>query len=113
MPLYDFKCECGRTHSEMRPVVDFDRLMPCPDCGRPMGHDLVAQQTAVRGAYKKPIRMESMGFLATEEDVAEHRRRFPDVDLSFEEGSAVPIIRSLGQKRRYLKESGFVDTRSF
>jgi hypothetical protein len=68
---------------------------------------------AVRGNYKKPIRLESMGFIADPADVAEHRRRFLDVDLEFVDGSAIPVLRSLGQKRAYFKEAGLVDTRSY
>ena len=66
-----------------------------------------------RGNFKKPIRLESMGFLADPEDVAEHRKRFPDVELEIHQGSAVPVIRSLGQKRAYLKAAGWADIRSF
>jgi hypothetical protein len=54
-----------------------------------------------------------MGFLADPKDVAEHRRRFPDVELKFDNGSAIPVVRSLGQKRAYLKANGWADTRSF
>ena len=68
---------------------------------------------AVRGTYKKPIRLESMGFIAEPEDVAEHRKRFPDVELEIHEGSAVPILRSLGQKRAYFKAAGLADMRSY
>jgi hypothetical protein len=71
------------------------------------------ESAAVRANYKEPIRLESMGFLAEPEDVAEHRRRFPDVDLQMEDGSAIPIMRSLGQKRRYFQAAGLVDTRSY
>lgn len=67
----------------------------------------------VRGNYTKPILLESMGFLADPGDVAEHRKRFPDVDLEFHQGSAVPVVRSLGQKRTYLKAAGWADTRDF
>jgi hypothetical protein len=68
---------------------------------------------AVRGNYNKPIRMESLGFIADPDDVAEHRRRFPDVELSIEQGSAIPVIRSLGQKRAYLRGINWADTRDF
>lgn len=67
----------------------------------------------VRASYKKPIELDSMGFLAYPEDVAEHRRRFPDVELRMKDGSAVPVMRSLGEKRSYLKRAGWVDTRSY
>jgi hypothetical protein len=68
---------------------------------------------ATRGNYAKPILLQSMGFLAMPEDVAEHRRRFPDVELQMHQGSAIPVLRSLGQKRKYFKEAGLADIRSF
>jgi hypothetical protein len=74
---------------------------------------IALQNSAVRANYKKPIRLESMGFLADPEDVAEHRKRFPDVDLEMHEGSAVPVLKSLGQKRAYFKAAGLADMRSY
>jgi hypothetical protein len=68
---------------------------------------------SVRSSYKKPIELQSMGFLAHPDDVAEHRKRFPDIDLVMREGSAIPVVRSLGQKRSYFKRAGWVDTKSF
>ena len=80
-----------------------------------MQQDLVAQSqtTAVRGNYKKPIVSDAMGFLAHPDDVAEHRKRFPDVDLDFDNGCARPIFRSLGQKRKYLKAMNWADVKDF
>jgi len=68
---------------------------------------------AVRGNYKTPIELLSMGFIAHPEDVAEHRKRFPAVDLRMHEGSAIPVVVSLSQKRAYLKASGWADTKSY
>ena len=67
----------------------------------------------VRGDYKRPIELQSMGFLADAADVAEHRRRFPNVELRMHEGSAVPVVRSLGEKRAYLKAAGWADVKSY
>lgn len=111
MPIYDHECECGETVSEFRAMEHWNRLPTCPKCGKLMPQVFGSQQ--VRGAYKKPIELQSMGFLADPEDVAEHRRRCPDVDLVMREGSAIPVMRSLGQKREYLKKMGWVDSRSF
>jgi putative FmdB family regulatory protein len=114
MPLYDFLCpNCGNTASEYRPLAQFNDPMVCELCQEVMDHDIVAQHASVRGNYARPIRLESMGFIADPEDVAEHRRRFPDVDLVFEDGSAIPIIRSLGQKKAYFKAAGLADMKSF
>jgi hypothetical protein len=68
---------------------------------------------AVRGNYNKPIELQSMGFLGVPEDVAEHRRRFPNVELREMQGSMVPVVKSLGEKRAYLKAAGWADTRDF
>jgi putative FmdB family regulatory protein len=111
MPMYEHKCDCGAIFSEFRPLARWNNLPTCPECGKLM--PFCYGQQSVRGSYKKPIRLESMGFLAAPEDVAEHRKRFPDVELAFEDGSAIPILRSLGQKRKYFKAAGLVDTRSF
>ena len=68
---------------------------------------------AVRGNYAHPIELQSMGFLGVPEDVAEHRRRFPNVELREMQGSMVPVVHSLGEKRAYLKAAGWADTRDF
>jgi putative FmdB family regulatory protein len=113
LPVYAFYCDCGKDHDEFRRLADWDLPMVCPSCGKQMRHDLAAQAGAVRGNYKKPIGLQSMGFLAVPEDVAEHRKRFPNVELKFEDGSAIPVVKSLGQKRAYLKAAGWADMRSF
>ena len=71
------------------------------------------ESIAVRGNYKKPIELLSMGFIAHPEDVAEHRKRFPAVDLRMHEGSAIPVVKSLSQKRAYLSAAGWADTKSY
>ena len=111
MPMYSHKCPCGEAIQEYRKIADFEKKPLCPSCGRPMPQEFGSKM--VRGSYKKPIRLESMGFLADPLDVAEHRKRFPDVDLVIEDGSAIPIMRSLGQKRKYFKAAGLADMRSF
>lgn len=68
---------------------------------------------AVRGNYNRPLELQSMGFVADPSDVAEHRRRFPGVELKMLDGSAVPVVRSLGQKRAYLKAANWIDSKSF
>lgn len=113
MPLYDFKCECGHADSEYRAVANWDDPMICPICGGKMRHDLVAQHASVRGDFKKPIVSDSMGFVATPEAVAEHRQLFPDIELDVSEGCARPVLRSLSQKRAYMKKQGWIDKKAF
>jgi hypothetical protein len=86
-----------------KPVSGPDEIRSCPRTGA----------AYVQASYNKPIELQSMGFLAHPEDVAEHRKRFPNVELVMHQGSAVPVVRSLGQKRAYLKASGWADTRDY
>ena len=67
----------------------------------------------VRASYTHPIEMQSMGFIADPADVAEHRKRFPGVELRLVDGSAIPVMRSLGEKRDYLKRNGWIEKRSY
>jgi hypothetical protein len=68
---------------------------------------------SVRGSYNRPIELQSMGFLGVPEDVAEHRRRFPNVELREMQGSMIPVVKSLGEKRAYLKAAGWADVKDF
>lgn len=113
MPTYCFKCECGATANEFRSVAQYQDPMICSSCGGKMVIDIAAQHTAARGDYKHPIISDSMGFVADPVDMAEHRRRFPNIDLDVDNGCARPVLRSLGQKRQYLKAMGWIDKNSF
>jgi len=42
MPTYDYECaDCG-PFSEIRPLAEFDRPQPCPDCAAPAPRLLTA-----------------------------------------------------------------------
>ena len=42
MPTYDYECaDCG-PFSEVRPMAEFDRPQPCPDCAAPAPRLLTA-----------------------------------------------------------------------
>jgi hypothetical protein len=72
-----------------------------------------ARSGAVRGNYTKPVELQSMGFLADPEDVAEHRSRFPNTELVMREGSMIPVMHSLSEKRAYMRAAGWTDTKDF
>ena len=112
MPSYCFKCEtCGKLKEVVRQMADSSLPETCT-CGMEMVRDYPAESGSVRGDYAEPIISESLAFDAI--DLAEHRRRFPDIDVHVEHARcAKPIFRNLTQKRRYLKARGFVDCRSF
>jgi len=82
------------------------------ECGKQMFRDLKAEHSSVRGDYNEPIVSDSMAFDAI--DLAEHRRRFPNIDVVVDHArSARPVFKNLSQKRKYLKARGFVDCNSY
>lgn len=114
MPTYSYQCEhCDLPYEAFHAVADIDAPTPCPKCQELMHRNAFAIGTAVRGAYKRPLELQSMGFIADPTDVAAHRSRFPDVELVMREGSAIPVMHSLGEKRAYMKAAGWADTHEF
>ena len=111
MPTYCYICiACDERKQVFRPMKDFDFPEPC-ECGDEMKRDFVAENASVRGDYNEPIISDSMAFDAV--DLAEHRKRFPDIEVQVDGRSARPVFRSLNQKRKYLIERGWVDRNSF
>ncbi len=111
MPTYAFMCvECDEKRQVYRPLKDFDLPEICT-CGEPMSRDFITEHCAVRADYNKPIVSEAMAFDSIDADA--HRKRFPNVDLVIEGRCAKPVLRSLGQKREYMKARRIVDTRSY
>ena len=114
MPTYSYKCErCDSPHEAFHSVAEIDAITPCPVCNYPMRRNAFALGQSVRGTYKRPLELQSMGFVADPADVAEHRSRFPNTELVMREGSAIPVMRSLGEKRAYMKAAGWADTRDY
>jgi len=112
MPMYCYLCpKCGAIKEGFRSIKDRNNLVLCPECAEPMNRDILAEQGAVRGDYNEPIVSESMAFDAI--DLAEHRKRFPDIEVKVDGRSARPVFRNLSQKRRYLKARGWVDCNSY
>lgn len=113
MPQYCFICPiCHEQKEVTRPMKESQWSEMCK-CGLPMQRDYIAEHGSVRGDYNKPIVSDSMAF--NTQDLAEHRRRFPNIELKIDAAghSAMPIFQSLSQKRQYLKARGFVDCNSF
>lgn len=107
MPTYSFECRvCGYKTEVVRPMAASDSLLIC-DCGIEMDRDYQAEHSNVRGDYNHPITSVSMAF--NSQDVDEHRRRHPGVDLHVDKpgGTAYPILRSRSQKLAYLKARGW------
>ena len=113
MPSYCFKCEtCGKLKEVVRQMADSSLPETCT-CGIQMVRDYPAESGAVRGDYAEPIVSSSMAF--NTQDLIEHRKRFPDIDLKIDKSghAAYPVFKSLSQKRKYLKKRGWVDANSY
>jgi putative FmdB family regulatory protein len=114
MPIYSYRCDkCSVDREQYHSLANMEAVTVCPVCGETMHRNAVALGVAVRGEYKKPIVSDAMGFIADDEDVAEHRKRFPNIDLVIEDGCARPKFRSLGQKRAYMKAMNWADVKDY
>ena len=83
------------------------------DCGALMDRDIPAEHASVRGDYQKPI--VSIGLAFNTQDLDEHRKRFPDIELQVDGPgrTAYPVLKNLSQKRRYMKGRGMQDLKAF
>ena len=107
--IYCFRCpKCGKAEESVRTIAQRHAPQPCPGCGLPMERDPRAELVGVRGEYKQPIISDSLGIHP--DDIPEHRQKFPDIDIT---SDGRPILRSLAQKRSYLKRIGWRDARSY
>ncbi len=53
MPTYDYECESCGPFSENRPMAEFDKPQPCPDCGE-LAPRLLAVCALSGGAQEAP-----------------------------------------------------------
>lgn len=72
---------------------------------------MLSERASTRGDYNKPLVAQSMSFDAI--DLAEHRKRFPNIEVRTEGRIATPVFHSLSQKRDYLRKRRWVDCNSF
>jgi len=42
MPIYEYRCDCGREVEDLRKAAEVDAECVCPDCGRRMKRKLSA-----------------------------------------------------------------------
>ena len=112
MPKYCYACvKCDEQRMVIRPMRDSSLPEIC-NCGKRMKRDFHAEHSSVRGDYNEPIVSDAMAFDAI--DLAEHRRRYPNIEVVVDHArSARPIFKNLNQKRKYLKARGFIDCNSY
>ena len=63
MPTYDYECEDCGPFTEVRPMAEYDRPQPCPDCGQNAPRLLTAPSLSggAQEAVAPPARAHSGG----------------------------------------------------
>jgi len=113
MPIYTYRCyECETKQDSFRLLADLNVPEIC-DCGVNMTRLVFDPDSlpSIRSDYERPIMSTSLAFDAAEID--EHRKRFPGIEVRTDGCSAYPVLRSLTQKRDYLRDRQFEDVNSF
>jgi len=97
MALHNFVCDdCGVNVTD----TQTKEMHYCPKCGAAMRWDL---RVNFRCNYKHPIHSDSLAVPL--QQVEEHRRQFPDIELD-KEGR--PIFNNYNDHEAYLEKTGFV-----
>jgi hypothetical protein len=102
MPIYVFRCECGQVQEVFRHHPDSPRRGPRCSCGKTPRRSFRDETVHAETDWTEPLLSESMGVMPNQ--VAEHRRRFPDINMT-DDGRV--IIKSRAEKRRVMKTLGF------
>jgi hypothetical protein len=110
---YCYICDgCGETWEVMRSIHADEETQVCGVCSAVMRRDYSAEHTSVRGDYSQPILMQSIAIHP--DQVAEHRKLFPKIELKKTPGGFfAPVAHSLPEKRRILKDRGFIDRNAY
>jgi putative FmdB family regulatory protein len=109
MPVYCFKCACGKTLELIRPIALRNDPARCPDCRRKMQRDLQGEVVASTDQeYLTPILSDAMGVHPSQ--VAEAQKLHPDI--RYKPDGRVEI-RSHAEHKRVMKALGFFDRRGY
>lgn len=106
MPTYCYKCEqCGHVFDKFRSMVDSDKIVLCSKCGSSTRRDWSAECPMARRTedYDHPIHSDSLAMNPNQ--VAEHKRRFPDIKVDSENR---PVFDNYVEHDKYLKACGLV-----
>lgn len=107
MPIYCYVCpNCRWTDEVIKPTNECTSDELCSQCGASMERDYVAETPGVvRGSTynARPIHSDSLAIHP--DQVAEHRRLYPDVPL---DAACRPVFTSTKQRDKYLDARGVV-----
>jgi len=105
MPRYSYICDaCGLEHDEFVPMSQYQKEVPCPQCGAMMPRTFAGRTPhTLDKPFHKPIEMYSVA-PETPAEVADFRRKNPDVQLN---DQLVPMARNRAEKLRILRNAGY------
>ena len=106
MPIYSYVCNnCGTEDTVVKPMSQHNRPEICPICHKLMERDIAADAPRIHGNryYNKPLHSDALAI--SKSQVAEHRRRWPDIEIDSE---FRPVFTGFKQHDDYLKDTGFV-----
>ena len=103
IPQYDFACNCGHRQSVIWPMSRSNELLECSECGGQMYREYNFHTP--KDSYSKPIVSDALAI--SSDQIAEHRKHFPDIELMCDSESARPIFDKFSKHENYLKKTGF------
>ena len=106
MPTYCYKCgPCDYAFEEYHCMADDNKAVPCPKCNGYTRRDWAAEHPMARRTedYDHPIHSDSLAMNPNQ--VAEHRRMFPDIKIDSE---CRPVFSNYVAHDKYLKACGLV-----
>ena len=110
--VYCFTCdECGHSDEIIRRMSESGELVSCIVCGSVMRRNYSAEAPGSSRGDQEWV-MQSMAMHP--DQVAEHRRLYPGIELRQTPGGFVaPIAHSLVEKRKILKQRGWIDKNAY
>ncbi len=107
MPTYTFVCDkCHRAGEKILPMQEADEPQFCSVCDSEMRRDFQADLPFTAGRdYHRAIVSDSLAISI--DQVAEHRKHFPDIELACDGVSARPVFDNYKRHDDYLKKTGF------
>jgi hypothetical protein len=115
MPLYCFRCECGKSFEKVLSMKDCLKSQNC-ECGKKAHRDLIAehrdgtvdsQMREYQFEGEHGTRMYAASYLPNQ--INEARKVHPGTDFKLRNGCYIPVIKNRNHKLKYLREMGYVE----
>ena len=105
MPTYVFKCsDCDTEVEKVLPMSQSQLGPTCQQCGTSMQRNYASEHAhASADSYATPIHSDALAI--SPDQVEEHRRMFPDIELDSE---CRPVFTKYSTHDAYLEKAGFV-----